>query len=329
MIKKILVTGGAGYIGSHTVQKLIDAGYEVVVFDNLSTGFKDSIPDQCTFIQGDTLNYTDLSKAMANHKFEAILHFAAKLIVPESVAEPILYYENNVFGVINLIKAAKNHHIHKIVFSSTAAVYGDSKTLNPADEKSKVLPLTPYGWSKLMSEQILSDAEKAYGIKSVCLRYFNVAGAQVDGKNGQKTKQATHLFKVAAEAACGFRANVDIYGDDYKTKDGTGIRDYIHVEDLANIHVLALKHLISGGSSDIFNCGYGVGYSVIQVIDAIKKVSGVNFKVEVKARRVGDTCLLVADASKVKKILQWKPLFADLELIAKTTYDWEKKRALK
>lgn len=328
MNKKILVTGGAGYIGSHTVRKLIDSDFDVVVFDNLSTGFKDSIPSQCTFIQGDTLNYDDLGKVMTAHKFEAILHFAAKLIVPESVAEPIMYYENNVFGIINLIKAAKEHQINKIVFSSTAAVYGDSETQTPADEKSPVKPITPYGWSKLMSEQILSDSDKAYGVKSVCLRYFNVAGAQVDGKNGQKTKQATHLFKVAAEAACGSRKNVDIFGDDYKTADGTGVRDYIHVEDLANIHVLALKYLISGGSSEIFNCGYGTGYSVKQVLEAMKKVSGVQFKTEIKPRRAGDPGLLVADTAKVKTILHWVPLYNNLELIAKTTYDWEKKRAL-
>lgn len=323
---KVLVTGGAGYIGSHTAQKLMDAGFDVVILDDLSTGFKEAIPSGALFVQGDVTDFGVVSGVLKNHQIEAVVHFAAKLIVPESVEKPLLYYKNNTTGVMTMVEAMKEAGVRKIVFSSTAAVYGDASTDGLVNEDTPTAPLNPYGHSKLMSEQILKDADHAYGISSVRLRYFNVAGASVDGKNGQRTANATHLIKVSSEAACGKRAQVGVFGTDYPTPDGTGVRDYIHVEDLADLHVLALTYLNNGGASDVFNCGYGEGFSVKQVIETVKKVSGVNFKVIEEPRRAGDAATLVADSRKVRKIFQWSPQRNDLELICRTAFEWEKAR---
>ncbi|MBV2167561.1 MAG: UDP-glucose 4-epimerase GalE [Bdellovibrio sp.] len=322
---QVLVTGGAGYIGSHTVQKLLDAGYGVVVYDNITTGFREAIPTGAELVMGDVRDKLMLSRVMKDKKISAVVHFAAKLIVPESVEKPLDYYENNTAGVLTLAQACIENGVKKVVFSSTAAVYGDASVSGLITEQSPTGPLNPYGQSKLMSENVLRDCEAPHGLKSVCLRYFNVAGASVSGNNGQRTKNATHLIKVASEAACGKRESVGIFGTDYSTPDGTGVRDYIHVEDLADLHVLALKYLSDGGSSQIFNCGYGRGFSVRDVIDTVRKVSGVNFKVIEQPRRAGDAAQLVADSSKIRKAFAWTPKYDNLELICRTAYEWEKR----
>lgn len=326
---KVLITGGAGYIGSHTAQKFLEAGYEVVIFDNLTTGFRQAVPAKAQFIQGDVRDQEFLTKIMNEHKIEAVVHFAAKLIVPESIEKPLDYYENNTTGVMSLAKACIASKVDKVVFSSTAAVYGDANDEGLITEQALTRPLNPYGASKLMSEQILRDCEGPHGLRSVSLRYFNVAGAALDGSNGQRTANATHLIKVASEAACGVRESVGIFGTDYKTADGTGVRDYIHVEDLADLHVLAVRYLEKGHHSDIFNCGYGHGFSVRQVIDQVKNVSGVSFKVTEQKRREGDAAQLVADSSKVRQAFGWEPKRADLTLICRTAFEWEKRIRLK
>ncbi|MGE5084771.1 MAG: UDP-glucose 4-epimerase GalE [Bacillota bacterium] len=321
---KILVTGAAGYIGSHAVNSLLKADYEVVAYDNLSTGFRSAIPSQVKFIDGDIRDTGLLTRVLEENKIQAVLHFAAKLKVPESITKPLEYYDNNISGTISLIQACKTANVNKIIFSSTAAVYG---TANGHDglvsENSIISPINPYGSSKLMAERILQDAETAHGVKSVILRYFNVAGAAVDGKNGQRTADASHLIKVASEAACGKRQQVQVFGTDYPTKDGSGVRDYIHVEDLIDAHILALQYLIQGGESQIMNCGYGRGYSVLEVIEAMRRISGTPFGVMTQERRAGDAPHLVADASKLKKLLGWTPKRDDLDLICRTSFEWE------
>lgn len=321
----ILVTGGAGYIGSHTAQALLNSGHQIIIFDNTTTGFLEAIPLGAKFVRGDVRKRDLLVDVLKKYSIEAVVQFAAKLIVPESIEKPMEYYENNTMGVLALTQACVEANVKMVVFSSTAAVYGDVKIDGLITEESPKAPLNPYGSSKLMSEQILRDCEAPHGLRSVCLRYFNVAGAAEDGKNGQRTANATHLIKVASQAACGKRASVGIFGTDYPTPDGTGVRDYIHVEDLADLHVLALNYLNEGGKSEIFNCGYGHGFSVREVIDTVKKVSGVDFKVEEQPRRAGDAATLVADSSKVRKAFNWTPKRDNLELICKTAYEWEKK----
>lgn len=321
---KVLVTGGAGYIGSHTAQALIKAGHQVVVFDNLTTGFKEAIPAGCEFVQGDVRDTKALEETFKRFSIEAVVHFAAKLIVPESVEKPIEYYENNTLGVLSLAQACLRQKVDKVVFSSTAAVYGNSMTEGTITESALTAPLNPYGSSKLMSEQILRDCEAPHKLRSVCLRYFNVAGASVEGSNGQRTKNATHLIKVASEAACGKRPQVGVFGTDYPTPDGTGVRDYIHIEDLADLHVLSLDYLAKGGKSEIFNCGYGHGFSVKEVLATVKKVSGVDFKITHEPRRAGDAGSLVANSTKARQTFNWTPRFDNLELICRTAFEWEK-----
>lgn len=323
---KILLTGGAGYVGSHTAQAMIAAGHDVVILDNLTTGSRSSIPLGAEFVLGDVLDRVALEGVLRKYSIEAVIHFAAKLVVPESVENPIDYYENNTMGVLTLAQSCVAVGVKKVVFSSTAAVYGDVNAPGLVTEESCTSPLSPYGSSKLMGEQILRDCEAAYGLRSVCLRYFNVAGAALNGKNGQNNRNATHLIKIASEAACGARDVVGIFGTDYSTPDGTGVRDYIHVEDLADLHVLALRHLNENGKSEVFNCGYGHGYSVREVIAAIKKVSGKDFRVEEQPRRHGDIATLVADASKIRKAFNWSPKRDNLELICGSAYNWEKKQ---
>lgn len=323
---KVLITGGAGYIGSHVVKQLGDfTDYDITVLDNLSTGFKKAIL-YGRFIEADLSDWGFVRKFLSEEKFDAIIHFAASIVVPESVEDPLKYYLNNTANTLNLIKAAVDANVGKFIFSSTAAVYGQpDKKYIPIDENCPTNPINPYGMSKLMSENILIDSAKAYkGFKYVILRYFNVAGADIQGRIGQSTKNATHLIKVAAEAACGKRDRVQVFGVDYDTPDGSCIRDYIHVDDLANAHLLALDYL-DKNKSDIFNCGYSKGYSVLEVLDTMKKVTQVDFTVEITGRRPGDPAELVASNKKIVEKLNFKPQYDNLEIICKTAYEWEKK----
>lgn len=322
----ILVTGGAGFIGSHSAKKIIHAGHNVIVFDNVTTGFREAIPKEAAFILGDVCDTLLLSRIIKDHKIDAVVHFAAKLNVEESIRLPLEYYKNNTGGVLSLVHACKDNSIDKIVFSSTAAVYGDNTQTGNITEDSPKGAINPYGHSKYFSEQILRDAEKAYGIRSIIFRYFNVAGAALDGTNGQRTAAAYHLIHLASLAAVGKRSQLSVYGSDYPTTDGTCVRDYIHVEDLADIHALGVTSLLQGGVSDVYNCGYGAGFSVLEVIAAMKSVSGVDFPVIPTGRRPGDPARLVADSTKLQKVLKWVPQRNDIELICRTAYDWERKR---
>ncbi len=324
MKKKILVTGGAGYIGSHTTEALLQAGFEVLIVDDLSTGFKSLIHPQAKFIKASILDTNNIEAIISNENISGVIHFAAKIIVPESIEKPTDYYLNNTVGVLSMLRAAKKTGLKNFVFSSTAAIYGNgSKDL--ITEEAPLSPLNPYGHSKLMSEQMIRDSEIEFGLKSVILRYFNVAGASKSLKFGQLSKNATHLIKIASETACGKRSSMSITGTDYNTHDGTGIRDYIHVEDLADIHVLAIKYLLNGGTSDIFNCGYGQGSSVREVITTIKKISGKDFLVTEAPRRPGDAEMLVANSSKLRQNLSWTPKYDNLEDICRSAYLFESK----
>lgn len=319
----ILVTGGAGYIGSTTSQLLCNQNHKVVILDNLSTGFIEAIPKQATFMKGDILNQELVEEILKTHQIEAVIHFAAKLIVSESVEKPFEYYQNNVIGAIRLLEACRKQGVTKFIFSSTAAVYGEPESI-PVSESAPLKPVNPYGASKAMVEQVLNDYDRAYNMKFVALRYFNVAGAMDDLSRGQRTHNATHLIKVATETATGKRAQMYIYGTDYATPDGTGIRDFIHVVDLAQAHLDTLNYLNKGGNSDIFNCGYGHGFSVKEVINKIMQVSQTQFKVIETPRRPGDTPVVVADSSKAKSKLGWTPKYDDIDLICRSSYEWEK-----
>ncbi|MCX7977978.1 MAG: UDP-glucose 4-epimerase GalE [Bdellovibrionaceae bacterium] len=321
---KILVTGGAGYIGSHTSSLLLARGHQVVVYDNLSTGFKEAIPKDSRFIFGDVRDRDLLRRVMRDHQIEAVIHFAAKLIVPESVEKPYEYYETNVLGGMNVAWACAETGVKALVFSSTAAVYGNPDRV-PVTEDAPLRPLNPYGKSKAMVEEILRDFDHRYGVRFVSLRYFNVAGAAADLSNGQRTKNATHLIKVAAEVACGKRPFLTIFGTDYPTLDGTGVRDYIHVEDLAVAHLLALEYLVDGGTSLVLNCGYGHGFSVRQVVETMRRESQIHFATEDGPRRPGDAAEIVADSTRLRKILGWVPQHDDLGFICRTAVQWERK----
>lgn len=321
---RIFVTGGAGYIGSHTVNRLLQKNFEVVVYDNLSTGFREAVPSGAEFIQGDVRNENELCNALKRQSVDAIIHFAAKLNVKESTLKPIEYYETNTIGMINVLKAMKSASVENIVFSSTAALFGDNIQERSIHEEDSKLPLNSYGQSKMMSEQILKDESELGRMRYCALRYFNVAGASDDGLNGQRTADAFHLIHLGVQAATKKRTQLSLFGTDYPTPDGTCIRDYIHVEDLADIHVLALEHLLRGGKSEAFNCGYGFGYSVRDVIDMIKKVSGADFPVVESDRRPGDAASLVANSSKLRSLLGWNPKRADLETICRSAFEWEK-----
>ncbi|MBD3789911.1 MAG: UDP-glucose 4-epimerase GalE [Campylobacterales bacterium] len=341
MKKRILVTGGAGYIGSHVVKLLLEKGQdELTILDNLSTGFQKTVDAlmqiakernrSLDFLYQDLSKWDEIADIMKKGKYDAIIHFAASLVVPESVENPLKYYLNNTANTTNLVKCAIENGVKYFIFSSTAATYGEPdpavvnletglKETDPTD------PINPYGMSKLMSERVLRDTAFAYGdFKYVALRYFNVAGSDPDGRIGQSTQNATLLIKVAAQTAVGKREKMYIFGEDYPTPDGTGIRDYIHVMDLADAHIEAL-HYLEGHESTVFNVGYSKGFSVKEVIDTMKKVSGVDFPVEIKPRRAGDPAVLIADNSKIKQQTAWQPRFNDLETICKTTLEWEKK----
>ncbi len=319
----ILVTGGAGYIGSHMVHALVDAGELVVVLDNLSTGFRFLIPPSVPFVTGSTGDRDLVAKTLARYRVDAIIHFAASIVVPDSVRDPISYYRNNTMNTCVLLDAAVEAGVQHFIFSSTAAVYGNAERV-PVPEDAATVPISPYGSSKLMSEIILHDTGRAHDLRFVILRYFNVAGADPKLRTGQSTPAATHLIKVACEAALGKRAKLDVYGTDYPTRDGTCIRDYIHVSDLARAHSVALAYLRRGGASATFNCGYGHGYSVLEVLDAVRRVSGVNFSVEIAGRRAGDPPALVADVERIRSRLDWRPQFDNLDTIVSNAFAWER-----
>lgn len=323
--KTILVTGGAGYIGSHVVLQLTEAGEKVVVLDNLSTGFSNAVMD-AQLVVGDTGDRDLVSRLLAEHRVESVLHFAAHTIVPESVSDPLKYYANNTCATRNLLECCQNAHVSNFIFSSTAAVYG-----TPADgccsEDSPTNPINPYGSSKLMSEWMLRDLSAASTLRHVILRYFNVAGADPAGRVGQSTAKATLLTKVACEAAVGKRPEVAIFGTDYDTPDGTGIRDYIHVTDLARAHVAALHYLRNQGQSVTLNCGYGHGYSVRDVLAMVARVNGVAVNTREADRRDGDPPSLIARADRIREVLGWQPELDDLELIVKHSLAWERKLA--
>jgi UDP-glucose 4-epimerase len=323
----ILVTGGAGYIGSHAVLALKQAGYEVVIFDNLEYGHQelvDSVLGVELFV-GDTRDRSSLDKVFATHKIDAVMHFAAYIAVGESVEKPAMYYENNVVGTLNLLEAMRAANIHKLVFSSTCAVYGIPET-TPIVEDCPFAPISPYATSKLMVENILSDFDTAYGFKSVRFRYFNASGADPSGRLGEDHTPETHLVPLVLFAAMGKREHISVYGTDYPTPDGTCIRDYIHVQDLAAAHVLGLGYLLAGGDSQVFNLGNGNGYSVKEVIETAKQVTGKEIKVVYGDRRAGDPSILVGSSDRVRKVLGWNPEFPKLEDIIAHAWQWHQKR---
>jgi UDP-glucose 4-epimerase len=318
----VLVTGGAGFIGSHMVLALADAGEDVVVLDNLSTGFWWAVSPAAKLIEGDIGNEALLDRVISEHQFDAIIHFAGSIVVPESVADPLTYYLNNTVRSRALIAAAVKHGVPHFVFSSTAAVYGNPGN-EPVFEDAAVKPISPYGSSKLMTEWMLRDSHAAYGLQYAALRYFNVAGADPKGRSGQSTPRATHLIKVACQTAIGSRPHLDVFGTDYDTPDGTCIRDYIHVSDLVAAHLDALKHLRKGGDSGVFNCGYGTGYSVLEVIRSVEKAAGRKLDVRLVGRRAGDPAAIVAGAEKVRRLLGWHPRHQDLDEIVASALAWE------
>jgi UDP-glucose 4-epimerase len=319
----VLVTGGAGYIGSHMVLALLDAGEDVVVLDNLSTGFPWVLPQEVPLVLGDMGDQDLVEETIREHRIEAIAHFAAKIVVPESVADPLGYYLNNTVKSRALIEAAVKNGVKHFIFSSTAAVYGEP-TVIPVPEDLPLDPVSPYGRSKLMTEWMLQDTGRAHDLTYVILRYFNVAGADPRGRSGQSTANATHLIKVAAQTALGDRPRIEVFGTDYPTKDGSCVRDYIQVSDLADAHMVALKHLRGGGKSLTLNCGYGQGYSVLEVIDVVKKVSGVDFPVVISGRRPGDPAAIVARADRIRAELGWRPQHDNLREIVSQALTWER-----
>jgi len=320
----ILVTGGAGYIGSHMVNELADAGERVVVLDNLSTGFDWAVAKKVPLIIGDTGDQKLVSQIIREHKIDSIIHFAASAIVPDSVKDPLGYYKNNTVNSRALIETAVQNDVRHFIFSSTCAVYGNPARV-PVTEDTPPEPISPYGWSKLMTEIMLRDASTAHDLRYVILRYFNVAGADPECRTGQSTKNATHLIKVAVEAALGLRSRLDIYGSDYPTPDGTCIRDYIHVSDLVRAHSDALRYLRADGASVTLNCGYGHGSSVREVVEVVKRVSGVDFKVEIAPRRPGDPAQIVAASDRSRAMLGWEPQYDDLPTIIAHALAWEQK----
>jgi UDP-glucose 4-epimerase len=320
----ILVTGGAGYIGSHMVHMLVDAGERVAVLDNLSTGFEWAVPKGVPLVIGETGDQQRVAALITEHRIESIIHFAASIVVPDSVSDPLGYYRNNTVNSRALLEVAVNNGVRHFIFSSTAAVYGNPETV-PVNEDAALMPMSPYGTSKLMTEMMLKDVGVAHGLNYVILRYFNVAGADPALRTGQSTVGATHLIKVAVEAALGMRPKLDVYGTDYDTPDGTCVRDYIHVMDLANAHLVALTHLRDGGESVTFNCGYGHGYSVLEVVDAVKRVSKRDFKVEQAPRRPGDPATIVADSARIRGQLGWAPRFDNLDTIVEHALAWERR----
>lgn len=318
----VLVTGGAGYIGSHMVLELLDAGEPVVVLDDLSTGFRRTVPSKATFVTGAIDDAALVARLIAEHGIDSIMHFAAKIVVPESVADPLSYYLNNTAKSRTLIDTAVKAGIKNFIFSSTAAVYGNAEAALMGEEIAPA-PINPYGRTKLMTEWMLEDAARAHGLSYVALRYFNVAGADPQGRSGQSTPLATHLIKVAVQAALGQRPYLEVFGTDYPTHDGTCVRDYIQVNDVAQAHLCALQYLRGGGVSTVMNCGYGHGVSVREVVEVVKQVSGVNFEVRYGPRRAGDPGALVAKVDRIRS-LGWKPRYDDLTVIVDQALRWER-----
>ena len=323
----VLVTGGAGYIGSHAVLALRDAGWPVAVIDNFSTGFAFAVPEDVPLYEGDISDTILLEQIFAEQGISAIMHFAGSIVVPDSVENPLAYYDNNTVKSRALIEAAVEGGVEHFIFSSTAATYGTPET-SPISEDNPRKPINPYGWSKLMTEQMLADASAAHGFNYCALRYFNVAGADPQARTGQSTAGATHLIKVACEATTGKRDGVAVFGTDYDTPDGTGVRDYIHVSDLANAHLLALEALIDQpGRSLTMNCGYGRGFSVLEVLDAVDRVTNQTISRKMEPRRAGDPAELVSDPARIRATLPWRPQYADLGQIITHALQWERKLA--
>lgn len=323
---KVMVTGGAGYIGSHAVLALLDAGYEVVVIDNLVTGFDWAVDGRAAFVQI-AVEDPGVRDVIREHDVKAIMHFAGSVVVPESVSDPLKYYRNNTAATRTLIESAVAEGVPHFIFSSTAATYGTPERVPIAESDPKV-PINPYGMSKLMTEFMLRDVSAAHPMNHCCLRYFNVAGADPEGRSGQSTIGATHLIKIAVEAATGKRDSVGVFGTDFETRDGTGVRDYIHVSDLAEAHVAALKLLIDQpGESHVLNCGYGRGFSVLEVLDAVDRVTNRTIERKLQGRRPGDPGELVADNSAILKTIEWTPKRDDLEGIVRDALAWERKLA--
>jgi UDP-glucose 4-epimerase len=320
-MNRILVTGGAGYIGSHVVRQLGESGHRLVILDNLSKGFREAVLHG-ELVVGDTGDRALVTELLKRHEIDSVMHFAAHTVVPESVSDPLKYYRNNTCSTRNLLECCVQAGVRHFVFSSTAAVYGMPDS-GACDELTPTIPINPYGMSKLMSEHMLRDVSTSSALRHVILRYFNVAGCDPQGRIGQSTRDATLLTKVACEAAAGKRAGVSIFGTDYATPDGTGVRDYIHVEDLASAHLRALDYLNADGASTTLNCGYGHGYSVRQVLDMVQKVSGKTISIREEPRRAGDPPGLIAIAQRVRETLHWKPAYDDLEAIVSSAYRWE------
>ncbi|MHC2000729.1 UDP-glucose 4-epimerase GalE [Methylobacterium sp. CM6241] len=319
----ILVTGGAGYIGSHMVLALLDAGHkDIVVIDDLSTGFDWVLPPDVTLVVGDVADQALVKRVIAEHGIDVLAHFAAKIVVPDSVADPLGYYLANTVKTRALIEAAVHGGVKHVIFSSTAAIYGEPEIV-PVPEDLVAAPINPYGRSKLMSEWMIDDAAKAHGFSYVILRYFNVAGADPRGRSGQSSSEATHLIKVATQAALGRRSHLSVFGTDYPTRDGSCLRDYIQVSDLADAHCVAIDHLRSGGASKTLNCGYGRGYSVLEVIEVVKRISGRDFDVRLSPRRPGDPAQIVAKADRIRAELGWQPRYDDLDGIVAQALAWE------
>lgn len=320
----VLVTGGAGYIGSHMVHALVEAGENVIVIDNLSTGFSQYLPEGVPLFIGDVADENLVEGVIAAHGVDAIIHFAGSIVVPESMRDPLSYYRNNTMTTRNLLNVAVKTGVRRFIFSSTAAVYGNPDR-TPVAEEAPTRPLSPYGSSKLMTEIMLHDIAPAYGMDFVVLRYFNVAGADPLGRTGLATVGATHLLKMAVEAATGQRSKIDVFGTDYPTPDGSCIRDFIHVSDLVEAHRAALDYLRQGGPSTTLNCGYGRGYSVLETIEAVRRASGRNFAVQYAPRRDGDIVTMIADTRRIRETLDWTPRYDDLETIARHALAWEEK----
>ncbi|MGZ4996432.1 MAG: UDP-glucose 4-epimerase GalE [Methylobacter sp.] len=319
--KTVLVVGGAGYIGSHMVWLLGQKGVDVVTLDNLSSGHRDAVLHG-KFVHGDIADRLILDKVFSEHNFDAVMHFASFIQVSESVQDPAKYYQNNFVNTLNLLNAMRTHNVGRFIFSSTAAIFGEPEYIS-IDEAHPKRPINPYGWSKLMVEQALADYDRAYGLKSVCLRYFNAAGAHPDSLLGERHDPETHLIPLILQAASGHRQNITVFGRDYKTPDGTCIRDYIHILDLAEAHWLALQYLQADGATTAFNLGNGNGYSVESVIQAARRVTGKDIPVLEGQRREGDPARLVANADEIKLRLGWQPVYADLDTIVAHAWQWE------
>ena len=319
----VLVTGGAGYIGGHVLLALIEAGMDAVVIDDLSTGRREAVPDGVRLIEGDIGDAALLEEVMDRYRVESVIHLAGSIVVPESVCDPLAYYRNNTLNSATLIETCVRLGVNRFIYSSSAAVYGEPDS-TPIPEDAPTRPINPYGTSKLMTEWVLRDTAQAHDFHYAALRYFNVAGADPKGRAGQSTTVATHLIKIACQAALGLRSRMKIFGDDYETPDGTCIRDYIHVTDLADVHVRALGYLAEGGGSVTLNCGYGHGYSVREVLRTLEDIIGRPLPAEISARRAGDVPVLTATAGRIRDLLGWEPKYDDLRVIIDTALAWEK-----